>query len=75
MRKPGKNRKGGIEGWIDERIQFALSGLAHPFEKRIERLRERIEELQARVRQISLEIDQDQEQGQIARKNSRGEKS
>lgn len=74
MRKPHTNRKTGVEGWIDERIQFALSGLTHPFEKRIARLRERIRKMQARMRQMSLEIDEDPAQGQGARKNFGKEK-
>jgi polyhydroxyalkanoate synthesis regulator phasin len=57
MKKPGKNERAGIEGWIDEQIQLALAGLAHPFEKRIARLRERIQDLQKRVREISAQVD------------------
>lgn len=57
MKKPGKNEKAGMDGWIDEQIQLALSGLAHPFEKRIARLRERIQELQKRVREISVQVE------------------
>jgi hypothetical protein len=57
MKKPGKNEKAGIEGWIDEQIQLAVAGLAHPFEKRIGRLRERIEKLQKKVREISARVD------------------
>jgi hypothetical protein len=75
MRKPGTNRKEGIEAWIDERIQFAFSGLTHPFEKRIKRLRERIEKLQVRVRKISEQVDQDPDQGQSVRKHSGKQKS
>ena len=41
MMKPEKDRKVGIEGWIDERIQLAIAGLAHPFEKRIEQFNKR----------------------------------
>lgn len=74
MRKPDTNRKTGIEGWIDERIQLALVGLTHPFEKRVRRLLERIQKLQARVRQISLEIDEGPAQGQGDRKNHGKEK-
>jgi len=57
MKKPGKIEKAGVEGWIDEQIQLALAGLAHPFEKRIARLRDRIEKLQKRVREISARVD------------------
>jgi hypothetical protein len=57
MRKPEENRKEGIEGWIDERIQLALSGLAHPFEKRIEALRQRIQKLRTRVQRLSSQIE------------------
>ena len=74
MGKPDSDRKTGIEGWIDERIQLALAGLTHPFEKRISRLRERIQKLQARVRQISLEIGENPAQRQGGRKNHGKEK-
>ena len=59
MREPEEDRKVGIEGWIDERIQLALAGLAHPFEKRIARLRERIQKLQIRVQRISRRFDEE----------------
>jgi len=60
MRKPEKGRKGGVEGWIDERIQLALSGLSKPLERRIGSLRERIQALQARVHRLCLHVDEDQ---------------
>ena len=63
MKKPEENRKGGIEGWIDERIQLALSGLAYPFEKRIEELRRRIQRLRARVQQLSSQIEEGSRKG------------
>jgi hypothetical protein len=63
MKKPEENRKEGIEGWIDERIQLAISGLAHPFEKRIEGLRQRIQELRTRMQQLSSQIEKDSRRG------------
>jgi hypothetical protein len=63
MVKPEEDRKTGIEGWIDEQIQLAVSGLTHPFEKRIARLRERIENLRARVQQLSSQIEEDSRNG------------
>jgi hypothetical protein len=63
MTKPEEDRKVGIEGWIDERIQLALSGLVHPFENRIAQLRERIQKLQARVQQLSSEFEEDSRNG------------
>ena len=59
MKKPEEDGNRGIEGWIDERIQLALSGLAHPFEKRIARLGDRIQRLRARVQQLSSQIEED----------------
>jgi len=63
MKKPEENRKEGIEGWIDERIQLALYGLAHPFEKRIEELRQRIQKLRTRVQQLSSQIEEGTRKG------------
>ena len=57
MRRSEKDQKSAIEGWIDERIQFVLSGLTQPFEKKVARLRERIQALQVRIQQISRRID------------------
>ena len=56
-KRPEQDRKGPVERWIDDRIQFGLAGLTHPFEKRIVRLRKRIQDLEARVRQIALRIE------------------
>ncbi len=61
MRRSEKDQKSVIEGWIDERIEFMLSGLTQPFEKRIARLRERIEGLQDRVQRIYDLIEEDPE--------------
>ena len=60
MSKSEKDQKSAVEGWIDEHIQFALSGLTQPFEKRITRLSERVKAMQKRVRQISDRIDADE---------------
>ena len=60
MKRPEKDLRTAIEGWIDERIQFALSGLTHPFEKRVLRLRERIQAMQERVQRLSDKLE-DQE--------------
>lgn len=57
MSRSEKDQKSAVEGWIDERIQFALAGLTRPFEKRIARLSERIQALQKKVRQISERVD------------------
>lgn len=57
MSRSEKDRKSAVEGWIDERIQFALAGLTQPFGKRIARLNERIQALQKRVRRVSERID------------------
>ena len=60
MKRPDRDQKTAIESWIDERIQFALSGLTTPLEKRIARIRERILSLQERVQRISDRIDADE---------------
>jgi polyhydroxyalkanoate synthesis regulator phasin len=61
MRSSEKDQKTAVERWIDERIQFVLTGLTQPFEKRIARLTERIRALQKKVRQISDQLDGDEE--------------
>jgi len=61
MKRLEKEQKSAIEGWIDEQIQFALSGLTQPFERRIARLSERIQDLQKRVQRISDRFDEDEE--------------
>ena len=61
MSRSEKDQKTAVEGWIDERIQFALAGVTQPFEKRIARLSERIQALQKRVRQISDQLKGDEE--------------
>jgi len=66
MNRSEKDQKTAVEGWIDERIQFVLEGLTQPFEKRIERLSERIQSLQKRVRQISDRIDADEHRDEDA---------
>ena len=63
MNRPEKERKAGVEGWIDERIQLALSGLAHPFEKRIARLRKRVQRLHGRIHRLAREIDKGTKRG------------
>jgi hypothetical protein len=70
MKKPEENEKPGVEGWIDERIQTALAGLALPFEKRIGHLRERVRRLQARVQQISCRVDDDPSNGRAGTNHS-----
>jgi polyhydroxyalkanoate synthesis regulator phasin len=57
MSRSEKDQKTAVEGWIDERIRFVLTGLTQPFEKRVARLSERIQALQKKVRQISERID------------------
>ena len=44
--------KEGVEKWIDERIDFACRNLSHPFEKRINRLHQRIRETKKRLQNI-----------------------
>jgi len=61
MSRPEKDQKSAVEGWIDERIQFALAGLTQPFEKKIARLNERIQAMQKRVRKISEQLNRDEE--------------
>jgi len=61
MSRSEKDQKTAVEGWIDERIQFVLTGLTQPFEKRIARLSERIQALQKKVRQISDQLNGDEE--------------
>ena len=61
MKRSEKDQKPAVEGWIDERIQFVLEGLTQPFEKRIARLSERVQTLQKKVRQISDQLDGDEE--------------
>ncbi len=61
MRKSEKNQKAVIESWIDERIEFMLSGLTQPFEKRIARLRKRVVDLQERVERIYDLIEEDED--------------
>jgi polyhydroxyalkanoate synthesis regulator phasin len=61
MSRTEKDQKSAVEGWIDERIQFVLTGLTQPFEKRIARLSERIQALQKKVRQISDQLNGDEE--------------
>jgi polyhydroxyalkanoate synthesis regulator phasin len=61
MSRTEKDQKSAVEGWIDERIQFVLTGLTQPFEKRIARLSERIQALQKKVRQISDRLNGDEE--------------
>ena len=73
MNKPEKEQKSGVEGWIDERIQLALSGLAHPFEKRIARLGDRIQRLRARVQQLSSQIEEDSRNGKEGAEKRSGE--
>ena len=48
----------GVERWIDERIDFACRSLAHPFEKRISRLQQRIRETRKRLQNIHQQIEQ-----------------
>ena len=66
MKRPEKDQKSAVEGWIDERIQFVLVGLTQPFEKRISRLSERIQDLQRRVRKISDRMDTDEHRDEDA---------
>jgi hypothetical protein len=73
MKKPEEERKVGIEGWIDERVQLALSGLAHPFENRLAQLRQRIQKLQARVQQLSSQIEEDSQDGEEGAEKRPGE--
>jgi hypothetical protein len=73
MNKSEEEQKTGVEGWIDEQIQLALSGLAHPFEKRIARLRRRVQKLHARIHRLSSEIDEDPTKGQGAEKQTEEE--
>lgn len=61
MKRPEKDKKTTVEGWIDAQIEFALAGLTQPFEKRIARLSERIRDMQKRVQRISEKIDIDEE--------------
>ena len=61
MKRSEKDQKSAIESWIDGQIQFALSGLTQPFEKRIARLRERVQAMQKRVRRMSDRLDGDEE--------------
>jgi len=61
MSRTEKDQKSAVESWIDERIQFVLTGLTQPFEKRIARLSERIQALQKKVRQISDQLNGDGE--------------
>jgi len=61
MSRTEKDQKSAVEGWIDERIQFVLTGLTQPFEKRIARLSERIQALQKRVRRISDQLNGEEE--------------
>ena len=61
MSRSEKDQKSAVEGWIDERIQFVLAGLTQPFEKRIARLSERIKAMQKRVRQMSDQLNRDEE--------------
>ncbi len=61
MRSSEKDQRTAVERWIDERIQFVLTGLTQPFEKRIARLTERIRTLQKKVSQISDQLDGDEE--------------
>ena len=53
VRRSEKDQKTAVEGWMDERIQFALAGLIQPLEKKVARLRERVEALQIRIQKIS----------------------
>jgi hypothetical protein len=57
MKRPPKDPKTAIEGWIDERIQHALTGLTQPFEKRIAALSERIHAMQKRVQRITDRLE------------------
>ena len=59
MKRPDKDQKTAIEGWIDERIQFALSGLTQPFEKRVARRSERVQAMQKRIQRLSERFDAD----------------
>ncbi len=61
MSRSKKDQKSAVEGWIDEQIQFVLAGLTQPFKKRIAGLSERIQALQKRVRQISDQLNGDEE--------------
>lgn len=61
VRRSEKDQKTAIEGWIDERIQFALAGFTQPLEKKVARLRERVQALQIRIQQISKRIEEDEE--------------
>jgi hypothetical protein len=57
MTGPNKEIKEGLEQWIDERIRLAVSGLVHPFEKRIARLRQRVQDLQDRLHHVSHRME------------------
>jgi DNA-binding PucR family transcriptional regulator len=60
MRRSEKEKKSAIEGWIDERIQFALGGVTQSFERKVTRLRERIQTLQTRIREVSRRLEGNQ---------------
>lgn len=68
MKRSDKDQKTAIEGWIDERIQFVLAGLTHPFERKVAQLQMRIQALQDRIRRISDRMggqgDHDHETGE-----------
>ena len=48
----------GVERWIDERIDFACRSLAHPFEKRISRLQQRIRETRKRLQHVHHQMEE-----------------
>lgn len=58
MTKEEREVREGLDRWIDERIRLAFGSLTHPFEKRIARLRERVELLQSRLHRASSRLEE-----------------
>lgn len=58
MRSYEKDLREGLERWIEQTIRLALESLPHPCEKRVNRLRQRIEEIRLRLDMVARKIDQ-----------------
>lgn len=58
MRSYEKDLREGLERWIEQTIRLAFQSLPHPCEKRVNRLRQRIEEIRLRLDLVARKIDE-----------------
>ena len=48
----------GLEAWIEHRIRKTLENLPHPFVRKLAHLRQRVEDIERRMRQLTCRIEE-----------------